>query len=110
MKYENTNYMQLSRVICNEEYVKKLSVGARMLFVTLNELEQRYCNSKTPFFYRTNEELAADMGVSVQAVKKYKKELKNVAPELVRIRTGHFIDQNTGKKSEKHFTTYEIMK
>lgn len=110
MKYENTNYMQLSRDICSEEYVKKLSVGARMLFVTLNELEQRYCNSKTPDFYRTNEELADDMGVSVQAIKKYKKELKDNAPELVRMCMGHFRDPETGKKSEKHFTFYEIMK
>lgn len=49
MKYGNEFYMQLSREICSEYYVEKLSLGARMLFVTLNELEQCFCGNNLGF-------------------------------------------------------------
>lgn len=113
MKYGNEYYMELSRHICSREYVDELSIGARMLFVTLNELEQRYCSTKENScfrdrFFRTDEDLAQDMGVSVTSLRTYKKELKEKAPELVRIGSAHFID-DMGKKSEKKVTTYTIL-
>lgn len=112
MKYDNMYYMQLSRCICDDEHVKRLSIGARMLFVTLNELEQRYCNNKTRYFFRTNEELAKDMGVSVNSIKKYKAELKANGKDLVHMGKGHWIYEKDGvrKKSEQYFTSYEILR
>ncbi len=102
--------MQLSRHICDEEHKEKLSIGARMLFVTLNELEQRYCNEGKTFFVRSNEQLAEDMGVSINSIKKYKAELRNNATDLVRIGIGRYVDKRTGKKSEEYFTTYSILR
>lgn len=110
MKHNNNYYMQLSRHICDEEHKEKLSIGARMLFVTLNELEQRYCNEGKTFFVRSNEQLAEDMGVSINSIKKYKAELRNNATDLVRIGTGRYMDKRTGKKSEEYFTTYSILR
>lgn len=108
MKYSNEYYMQLSRKICQEEYVNKLSIGARMLFVTLNELEQRYCSDKRNYFIRSNEDLAKDMGVSVKTLKRYKQELKTKAPELVTIKKGKYV--NNGKLSEITYSAYSILR
>ena len=110
MKHNNNYYMQLSRHICDEEHKEKLSIGARMLFVTLNELEQRYCNEGKTFFVRSNEQLAEDLGVSINSIKKYKAELRNNATDLVRIGIGRSGDNRSGKKSEEYFTTYSILR
>ena len=108
MKHNNAFYMQLTRRICDEEHVAKLSIGARMLYVTLNELEQRFCQEKQ-YFYRCDKDLANDMGVSINSLKKYKKELKENAQDLVKMGKGKKVYDN-GKKSEKSFTTYQILK
>lgn len=109
MKYDNTFYMQLSRSIFDEEH-KNLSVGAKWLFVVLNELEQRYCTRKTKWFFRSDEELANDAGYSIGTLKKYKAELKKNANDLVVLGKCHWIDPETGKKSEKAVTSYTIKK
>ena len=110
MKHNNNYYMQLSRHICDEEHKEKLSIGARMLFVTLNELEQRYCNEGKTFFVRSNEQLAEDMGVSINSIKKYKAELRKNATDLVKMGIGRYKDKKTGKMSEEYITTYSILR
>ena len=59
MKHGNTFYLELTREIFTEEYAD-LSVGAKWLFVVLNELEQRYTGKDEDFFYRTDAELSED--------------------------------------------------
>lgn len=107
MKHGNSFYLELTRELFTEEY-KTLSNGAKWLFVVLNELEQRYTGKGCDYFYRTDEELAKDAGVSIRAVKNYKKELRDT--ELVQMWNGHFVDKETGKKSEKKFSFYRILK
>ena len=106
MKHGNTFYMELSREIFTEKYAG-LSNGAKWLFVVLNELEQRFTGKGCDFFYRTDEELAIDANISLATLKRYKKELKS--SDLVKMWNGHFVLPN-GKKSEKKFSCYKILK
>lgn len=107
MKHGNRFYLELTRELFSEEY-KGLSVGAKWLFVVLNELEQKYTGKGCDFFFRTDEQLVEDTGFSIGTVRKYKAELKDT--DLVRIGKGHYVDPSTGKKSEKRFTAYRILK
>ena len=107
MKHGNSFYLELTRDIFTEEY-KNLSVGAKWFFVVLNELEQRYTGKGNDFFFRTDEQLVDDTGFSINTVRKYKAELKRTA--LVKIGKGHWIDPATGKKSEKRYTAYRILR
>lgn len=106
MKHGNTYYLELSRVIFTEEY-RELSNGAKWLFVVLNELEQRYTGKGCDFFYRTDAELAADANISLATLKRYKAELRN--SDLIQVWSGHFVFAD-GRKSEKKFTFYRILK
>lgn len=107
MKHNNKFYLQLSRKIFTDEY-KNLSNNAKWLFVVINELEQRYSGDKTEdFFFRSNEDLAKDCNFSLTTLKKAKTEL--LKTDLVQSWQGHFMDES-GKKSEKHFTYYRINK
>lgn len=108
MKYGNTHYMQLSREIFSEKYAD-MSIRAKWLFVTLNELEQRYCNKNSNFFLRTDKQLCKDTGYSINTLKRAKAELKKY-PELVIISRGHWHYSNTGKSSIQQPTRYQIVK
>ena len=66
--------MQVSRLLFKEPY-ENLSQNAKWLYIVLKELEQRYTNGKTDWFYRSNEDLANDMKVSEKTLKKAKAEL-----------------------------------
>ena len=106
MKHGNTYYLQITRLITNE--YKSLSASAKVLFLTLKELEMRYTGStdKQGYFYRTNEQLAEDAGLSAPTLKKAKKELKEAG--LIDIKLGHYKYEDA-KKSEMHFTFYKIL-
>ncbi len=108
MKYVNTFYMQLSRCIFDGKH-DNLSIGAKWLFVVLNECEQRYCSNGKTWFYRSDEDLSKDAGMSLKTFKKYKTELKENAQDIVSISYIKFIDE-TGKKSKKAVTSYMILK
>lgn len=104
MKHNNVYYMQVSRTI----WGVPLSDKAKLLFFWLNELEQRYTGEKEDYFYRTDEELAKDMSWSLKTLKKAKAELKET--DLIQFCKVHWVDKNTGKKSEKWVTGYRILK
>ena len=107
MKHNNTFFMQVSREIWNYD----ISDNAKMLFFWLNELEQRYTDDagKTPYFYRTDSDLAKDLGWSDKTLRNAKKELKNT--DLIDIRYMHWwLDDKHTKKSPKHVTAYRILK
>lgn len=111
MKYGNTYYIQLSRVIFNEEPYKSLSNNAKWLYVVLKELEQRYTGEKENFFYRSNEELCTDMGVSDKTLKRAKSEL--LKTDLVQTWQTHFVyNRGTPKEklSEKRITCYRMLR
>lgn len=107
MKHNNEFFMQLTRHLFTEEY-KDLSYKAKWLFVTLNELEQRFTGEHEDFFYRSNQDLADDSGMSLSMTKRAKKEL--LETDLVESWLMHWIDKETGKKSKKKVTAYRILK
>ena len=95
--------MQVSRAIWDIE----LSDRAKLLFLWLNELEQRYTGQHQDYFYRTDEMLAKDMGWNIKTIEKTKKELK--ASGLIRTSRVRFVDKNK-KKSTFWMTGYTILK
>ena len=109
MKYDNVYFLQLSRAIFDGEHTH-LSKGAKWVFVVLNELEQRYCSNGMKWFYRSDEDLALDTGYSLSTLKKYKRELRENAPDLVKMGKCHWIDKENNKKSEKYVTSYTILR
>lgn len=104
VKYNNTFFMQVSREIWEHD----ISDNAKLLFFWLNELEQRYTGVKEDFFFRTDADLAADLGWSLKTLKKAKAELKTT--DLIATPKVHFTDKETGKKSRKWVTGYRIIK
>lgn len=103
MKYNNTYFMQVSRVIWDIE----LSDHGKLLFLWLNELEQRYTGTKQNYFYRTDETLAKDMKWNIKTLQKAKKELKESG--LIKTSRVRFVDKE-GKKSTYWMTGYTILK
>lgn len=104
MKYNNSNYIQLSRNLFSDKY-KNLTVSAKWLYVVLNELEHKYTSPDKRCFYRTDEELALDANLSVRTTKRAKSELKESG--LIKIGKSHFVDEN-GNRSKASVTIYEI--
>lgn len=104
MKHGNKHYMQVSRDI----WKYPISDNAKLLFFWLNELEQRYTGETEYYFFRTDADLAADIGWSLKTLKKAKAELKGT--DLIECPKVHFIDKETGKKSKKWVTGYKILK
>ena len=74
----------------------------------LNELEHRFTNDTKDFFYRTNEKLCNDTGMSLPTLKRAKAELKET--DLIQVWQSHFVNPKTKKRSEKHFTAYRVLK
>ena len=104
MKRKSGNFLELSRELFNEERFKSLSLNAKWLYVALNELEHRYTGPKVDFFFRSNEDLAEDTGLSLSAVKRAKDELRNI----VQMWQMHWIDKDTRKLSRKKVTAFRI--
>ena len=105
MKYGNDYYLQLSRHLFADKY-KDMSINAKWLYVVLNELEQRFTGTDKDWFFRTDEELAKDAGMSEKTLKRAKAELRRSG--LVEITLAHFVDKETGEKSKKKVTAYKI--
>lgn len=104
MKHNNTFYMQVSR----EVWACNISDNAKLLFFWLNELEQRYTGKTEDYFFRTDADLASDMGWSLKTLKKAKAELRGT--NLIECPKVHFIDKETGRKSQKWVTGYRVLK
>lgn len=107
MKHGNTYYLQLTRRIFNEPELIKLSINAKWLFIVLNELEQKYTGAKEDFFTRSDIQLAEDTGMSLRTFKRAKAEL--VKTNLVQTWKCHWLNKDTGKKSEQYYTAYRIL-
>jgi hypothetical protein len=107
MKYKGAYFIQVRRELFNDDKYKDLNRNTRWLYVVLNELEHRYTGEKEDFFFRSNEDLAKDCGMSEKLLKQAKKEL--LSTDLVQSWQMHFIDKETGKKSKKKVTAYRIL-
>lgn len=106
MKYNNTNYLQLTRKLFDSKY-STLSINAKWLFVVLNELEHKYTGTKEDFFTRSDTQLAKDTNLSLSTLKRAKAELKQT--DLIQTWKCHFVN-TSGKKSKLYYTAYRILK
>jgi hypothetical protein len=112
MKHHNKHYLELSRKLFNYTY-EELPMYSRWIFTVLNELEQKFTGTNKghhkdqDFFYRSNEELAIDCGLSIDTIKRYKKPLITLG--LVKHWNMHWTDIKTGKLSEKKVSAYRIL-
>ena len=105
MKHHNTNYAEITRLIWNYD----ISDNAKLLFFWLNELEQRYTGDYKNYFYRTDQQLAEDLGWNIKTLKKAKAELKTT--DLISFgRVRWWLDDEHTKRSKKYVTSYTIMK
>ena len=107
MKYNNTNYLQLSRDIFTEEYRHNLTTAAKWLFCVMNEMEHRYAKEDGSFF-RSNKDLAEDAGLSLRTMIRAKEELINMG--LLEKTYTHWVNPTTGKRSAKHICLYRLKK
>lgn len=105
MKRKAGNYLQLSRRIFQGESYEGLSVNAKWLYVVLCELEHRFTGEKDDFFFRSNNDLVKDTGLSLATLKRAKKEL--LQTDLIQTWQKHFIIDGN-KKSEKKVTVYRL--
>lgn len=107
MKHGNTYYLELGRSIFNEHAYDELPMYSRWIFTVMNELEQKYTGKKEDYFFRSDEDLAKDCGLSIRTVQRYKKPLIDL--KYIQHWNTHFIDKD-GKKSEKKISAYRILK
>jgi len=106
-KYNGVNpFVQLSRSIFHKDC--KLSFRAKWLYTVLSELEHRYTGPKEDFFFRTQADLAKDTGMNPVSNRKYIKEL--VEYGYIKTWQMHWIDKETGKKSEKRVNAYRLLR
>lgn len=94
----NKKHLRITSVIDREPYKSGTSTQAKLLFVTLCELEAQFTRNGTDWFFYTDEELAEIKGDSVSTIKKYKRELKSVGL----INTFKNSTQKTGYRLLKH--------
>lgn len=103
MKYNNKSYLEFPREF--EKY-RDLSESAFKLFGFLKELEHLYTDGYgDDWFYRTNEQLCADTGLSINTIKKAKKELLRAGL----IETSRGIKYITGHAPKSQPTKYRIL-
>ena len=107
MKHGNTYYLELGRTVFNKHTYEELPAYSRWIFTVLNELEQKYTGYKEDYFFRSDENLAEDCGLSISTVKRYKKHLIKFG--YVQHWNMHFIDKETQKRSEKKVSAYRIL-
>lgn len=79
MKYkgEMGNFIQVDRDIFKNENFLNLSSSSKWLYIVLCECEHKYASNDNPTFYRDNESLSHDSGLSMSSVKRAKIELEN---------------------------------
>jgi len=70
----NGNFFRISHKIFESERFKKLSPGAKILYITFCHLRNRF-GDKNGIFFRDDRTLAQDSGLSLQTVNKAKREL-----------------------------------
>lgn len=101
MKYKDGNFIQLSRVIFDSEYIT-LSDAAKWLYCYLSELEHRHTGKDKHWFYKQDYEIADALNWSISKVQRAKKELEQAG--LIKV------SKTKSSNSTRHITAYEILK
>jgi hypothetical protein len=107
-KRTSENFIKLPRKIFSKEY-GDLSVYAKWLYVFLHELDTRYTGTKkVDYFFRSDQELAQDLNISLSSVKRAKREL--IERGLIKTGRVHWwADESHTKKSKKKVTSYHLL-
>lgn len=105
-KYDNKDYFQYPREVMREPLHSILSNGAKLLLLHLKELEHRYCSGAEEEFYCTDEKLAEYSHMSINTVKKYKREIKTIAGDIISISNKPVYSEKEKKYSTKKVTFY----
>lgn len=107
-RYTNENYVKITRDIMKSG----LSNKAILLFLWLNELEQRFTSERNfdqrDWFMHTDREISEKSGMSINTVKSAKKELKEKG--FIEISRGGWHYTKTGKSGIKQPTVYRIIR
>lgn len=105
-KYDNKDYFQFPREVMRDPLHNQLSNGAKLLLLHLKELEHRYCSGADEEFYCTDEKLAEFARMHLNTVKKYKRELKTLAGDIISIENKSIYNKKERKYSPKKVTYY----
>jgi len=116
MKYKGGNFCQLSKKaieILNEstyidakKKIRRIPASMRWLYIHLNLLEHRFTGKNEDFFFRAVKDLKKDTGFSEKTIIEGIKKLNDL--KLIHSWQMHWIDRETGKKTEKHITAFRI--
>ncbi len=106
-KYQDGHFLQIPRSLFIDERFIQLSDAGKWLFLVLKELEHRYTGENEDFFFRSNEDLARDCGWNIKKLERVKPQVINSG--LVATWLMHWVNTETGKKSEKHITAYRML-
>ena len=84
-----------------------LSWKSKWLYTVLCELEHRFTGKKkVDFFFRTQSDLSKDTGMTVNTNRKCRRELESKG--WIQTWKMHWLDPETGKKSEKHTIAFRL--
>lgn len=103
-KYKDGNFVQINRDIFKTDFHH----STILIYVVLSELEHRFTGKKEDFFFRSLSDLAKDCRMNRTTIVKYRKPL--IDNNWIETWKMHWIDRETGKKTEKHTTAYRILK
>lgn len=101
-KHKDGNYIKLSRVIFR---TPELSEHAHWLYCVLSELEHRYTGKRRKLFFRRDQELTQDTGLSRDTLNKARREL--IDSGLIELKKMRYISP-TGKKSTFCVNAYVV--
>jgi len=105
-KYKAGNFLQLNREALHDD--SDLSWRAKWLYTVLTELEHRFTGEKTDFFFRSQQDLASDTGMTQVTNRKYRHEL--IDKGWLETWVMHWKDPETGKLSYKHTVAYRLLR
>lgn len=109
MKHKRRNYCQIHNeaITLLNKHNDKIAYSVRWLYICLNLLEHRFTGDKEDFFFRSIEDLRKDTGIGRKQIISGIRELEGL--RLIQTWQMHWVDKETGKKSEKHITAFRIL-
>ena len=108
-KHKGINFLQLhnNAIKTLSTHNHKIPYSARWLYIHLNLLEHRFTNNGKDHFFRSIKDLQKDIKMGRKQIIGGIKELEGIG--LIQTWQIHWINNVTGKKSEKHITAFRIL-
>lgn len=115
-KYKSGNFFQVSRLIFKDQKFLDLSHTAKYFFFMLCEIEHRFTGIRTKnkkkrsedYFFRSTNDLETDTGLTENTLRKCRKELEAIG--YIQTWKMHWVNNETGKKSEKHTIAFRLLR